>query len=185
MAPFQLKKTGPPKLLKKNPVSKSKKPAGTSSAADSEDEQSENAESTIAQSTQNARSSAICVECHKPRVIYSSRKLSQRQEVLLASSLSESDYTCGSYLFPPADEISITNSMSVKTQITCAAPIELAFYAAELGRKDLCALCAAENAHVSQELKKKFKTVLPICDQCLKTGKEPICQRPFGKKTKK
>lgn len=54
----------------------------------------------LAFSTQNARAIATCVECCK-RVIYSKSRLNKRQQVLLATSLSEYEYSCGSCLFPP------------------------------------------------------------------------------------
>ena len=41
--------------------------------------------------------------------------------------------------------------------------------------------CGTENAIVNLELKKKFKTVLPICDNCVSVGKKPLTQRPFGR----
>ena len=103
---------------------------------------------------------------------------------MLASSLSKTDSICGAIIFLPSDEVSITKAMQVKTQITCAAPIEHTYYAADLGSKDLCALCATENANVLQNLKKKFKIVLLICMDCLKDGKEPVCQDPLALKVK-
>ena len=49
-------------------------------------------------STQNARFLVTCVECRKPRVLYSLHKLSERQKVSLVVSMSEYDYTCGEHL---------------------------------------------------------------------------------------
>ncbi|KAL8607708.1 hypothetical protein ACOMHN_039382 [Nucella lapillus] len=135
----------------------------------------------VSQSAQNARATAVCIECRKPRVVFCNRKLSQRQEILLATTLSETDYSCGSHLFPPAAEL-LVNNLAIKTQITCANPIELSYYAADLGRKDLCAYCGTQDAYTDAELKQKFKTVLPMCDPCMQEGKLPITQRPFGKK---
>ena len=76
----------------------------TSSTSTSDDMASE-----VSHSTQHARATATCVECRKPRVVYSRLRLSQRQEVLLATSLSESDYTCGAFLFPPSSSSKIQN----------------------------------------------------------------------------
>ncbi|KAL8593751.1 hypothetical protein ACOMHN_032357 [Nucella lapillus] len=76
----------------------------------------------------------------------------------------------------------LVNNLAIKTQITCANPIELSYYAADLGRKDLCAYCGTQDAYTDAELKQKFKTVLPMCDPCMQEGKLPITQRPFGKK---
>ena len=46
--------------------------------------------------------------------------------------------------------------------------------------RDTCAFCGAEEAVVDGDLKKKFKTVLPLCLECRNDGKEPIVHRPFG-----
>ena len=52
--------------------------------------------STVPMSAQNARATAICVECTKPRVVYSQVKLNQRKEMSLAAALSEYEYSCSS-----------------------------------------------------------------------------------------
>ena len=49
------------------------------------------------------------------------------------------------------------------------------------GTRDICALCAAEEAETDQELKKKYKTVLLNCITCKEEGKTPVIQRPLGK----
>ena len=136
-------------------------PAGTSSVV-----APQFAPSTVT-STQNARFLVTCVECRKPRVHYSLHKLTERQKVSLVVSLSEYDYTCGAVM--------------VRASLTCAMPVEIPNYGSELGRRDICALCAAEEAETDQELKKKYKTVLPICITCKEVGKTPVIQRPFGK----
>ena len=134
----------------------------------------------IPQTIQNAQATATCIDCRKPRVIFSNKVLSQRQKVLLATVLSEFEYTCGSHIFPPHSE-PITKSIQVKTNITCATPIELSYYGDKhLGKKDLCAYCASEGGHIDSDMKKKFQRVLPICSTCANT-KKPICMRPFGK----
>jgi hypothetical protein len=66
----------------------------------------------------------------------------------------------------------------------CAHPIELSFFSGNIGRKDLCAHCGEEEAHINVDLKKKWKTVLPICTECELAGKVPIVERPYGRKQK-
>ena len=131
-------------------------------------------------SAQTDRATIVCVECQKPRVIYSNTKLSQRQEVLLAINMSEYEYTCGSHLFPPSCE-RLLQTLTLRPQLTCAQPVELPFYGAELGRKDLCCHCAAPNAFTDPLLKEQYKTVLPICDGCVADHKTAVVQRPFKK----
>ena len=58
---------------------------------------------------------------------------------------------------------------------------ESAFYGAHLGRKDPCGRCGQEGADPMTDLKKRFKTVLPLCKDCQNAGIEAVTQRPFGK----
>lgn len=130
-------------------------------------------------STQNARFLVNCVECRKPRVMYSLHKLTERQKVSLVTSMSEYDYTCGAPVLPPSN--TLHNKVMVRAFLTCSMPVEIPYYGSELGRTDTCAHCAAEEAETDQELKKKHKTVLPICIACREAGKTPVLQRPYGK----
>lgn len=50
---------------------------------------------------QHARATILCVECRKPRVLYSKHVLTERQKVSLVILLSEFDYTCGAPITPP------------------------------------------------------------------------------------
>ncbi|PJE77315.1 hypothetical protein CI610_03768 [invertebrate metagenome] len=71
----------------------------------------------------------------------------------------------------------------VRMTLTCANPIEVPFYSASLGRLDLCYYCGGCDGEVDQELKKQYKTVLPVCLECLE-HEQPPCYRPYGKKSK-
>ncbi|XP_053389758.1 uncharacterized protein LOC128552728 [Mercenaria mercenaria] len=126
---------------------------------------------------QNARSVTDCCECRKPRVIYSKHKLTERQMVQVSLQLSEFDYTCGSYITTPANKLH--GVIYMRTQLSCIDPVELAFYSSEVARKDLCCFCATPEAEISSDLKKQYKTVLPICPECVAAGNKPICQRPY------
>jgi len=118
-------------------------------------------------SSQNARAVAICVECRKPRVVYSKTKLNQRKEVALAMFLREYEFSCGAHLFPPSAALSEMKKIVVtRPFVQCATPVELCYYGAELGRKDLCAHCGDPGAETDAELKTLYKTVLPICQKC-------------------
>jgi hypothetical protein len=129
---------------------------------------------------QNARSTVQCTECNKPRVIYCKQRLSQRQQLTVTLAISEYDYTCGAPLLPPT--CSFAKSILCRLSIGCATPVEVPFYSSSVGRVDLCAYCAMEEAVVDTELKKKFKTVLPLCIRCRNDGKQAIVYRPYGKR---
>ena len=119
-----------------------------------------------------------CVDCIKPRIIYSKSKLTERQKVQLALTLSEYEYTCGSPVIPPAHTLS--GKVFTRLSLTCESIIELPYYSAAIARIDLCCYCAAESTNVDQELKKRFKTVLPVCAQCQQKNCIVPCLRPYG-----
>lgn len=128
---------------------------------------------------QNSRSLVSCVECSKPRVIYSRHRLTERQQTSVVIGLSEYDYTCGSMLLPP--ENPMFKNIMTRTDITCQSPVELQYYSSGLGLADLCAHCGFNSGQVSTDLLKRYKTVLPLCDECKDSGKSVIVQRPYGK----
>ena len=125
-----------------------------------------------------------CVECQKPRVIFSNKKLRTSQEMLLAVTVSEYEYSCGSTLFPPSCH-NLIKELTINQYLSCQQPVEVSYYVSDVGRKDLCCHCAGINAIVDPALKKQFKTVLPICDSCVADRKVAVTQRPFGKASKK
>jgi hypothetical protein len=64
----------------------------------------------------------------------------------------------------------------VRLQLCCASPIEFAYYASTIGRKDICCHCAKEDVRPDKEVEKNYRIVLQICDDCKSAGKE-ICKR--------
>ena len=128
----------------------------------------------------NAQAVTECVECRKPRFLYSKSKLTERQRVQLVLALSEHDYTCESP--PTSPSHGLHGKVYMRLNINCENPIEIPYYSTDIGRHDLCCYCAADSISVDQELKKQFKTVLPVCEACLlKDGIAVPCFRPFGK----
>ena len=57
--------------------------------------------------------------------------------------------------------------------------VEVAYYSSDVGRKDTCS--HLENTMINMDLKKNYKTVLPICQGCLNNNLTPFTQRLFGK----
>ena len=126
---------------------------------------------------QNAQAIVQCVECSKPRVIYAKSRLTDRQKMQLALSLSEFEYSCGAPATIPTH--SLHGKVFTRLNINCESIIELPYYSASIGRSDLCCFCASEGASIDQELKTKFKTVLPVCNPCHQINETP-CLRPYG-----
>ena len=127
-----------------------------------------------------ARVLVECVDCRKPRVVHSTTRLSERQKLGLAIVFSEYEYSCGSEVVPP--EHSLHDKVFVRTTLTCESRIESSYYSSDIGRKDTCCFCACPEAEVDGDLKKQYKTVLPVCVACRATGHEVPCMRPYGKK---
>jgi hypothetical protein len=133
---------------------------------------------------QNARSITECIECRKPRVVYSYRKLTERLQYSLAVGISEWEYSCGSPLLPPSNPL--YTSVMCRSSLTCETPVEIAYYRSGLGVPNICCYCCGESDDTNaRELCKKFKTVLPICNDCINSGKNVITQRPYGKEARK
>ncbi|XP_073720261.1 uncharacterized protein [Misgurnus anguillicaudatus] len=130
---------------------------------------------------QHALAVVSCMECSKPRVIYSMRLLSSRHQVILAEALSDDslDYNCGSHILEPKHVLAST--VQVRLALSCGDPIELAYYRAPFGRQDLCAHCGEPQGNTLPSLLEKFKTVLPCCQVCFGAGKKHIVARPYGK----
>lgn len=98
---------------------------------------------------QHAQAVVGCMECSKPRVIYSMHLLSSHHQATLAVALSDYGmvYTCGSYILEPKNQLSLT--VQVRLSLSCGDPIELAYYRAPFGRQKLCALWRASGLHLS------------------------------------
>jgi len=78
-------------------------------------------------------------------------------------AVSEMDFTCGSDILP-ANHALYEKVMSCET--SCADEIECIYYSADLGRKDLYSHCGLPASDVDENLRRQYKTVPPICNEC-------------------
>ena len=81
---------------------------------------------------QSARLVVECVECGKPRLIYSILKPSARQLNRLEGWIEDEAFTCGQDLFPelhPQHKV-----MVVREGLNCASPVEVAFYSSKVSK---------------------------------------------------
>ena len=125
--------------------------------------------SSIPMTAQNATAAIYCIESKKPQIIYAKNKLNQNQRVLLAKSISRFEYSCGAFLFPPDTKSKTAGTLCIRPSLQCAMQIEVPCYGLDVDRPDKCSHCGGNNAVVSQELKQRFKTVLPIASRALTT----------------
>ena len=100
----------------------------------------------------------------------------------LILALSEFEYTCGAPVLPPNS--SLAKTVMCKDNLGCATHVEIPYYGSSIGRLDICAHCGVPEALVNTDLKKRFKTVLPICDDCVSQGRESIVHRPYGRQNR-
>ena len=138
---------------------------------------------SIPVTAQNTRAVVYCVECKKPRVIYSKNKLNHNQRMLLGKSISSFEYSCRAFLFPPDTKSETAGTLCIRYSLQCEMQIEVPYYGSGVGRADICSHCGGNNAVVSQELKQRFKTVLPMCKPWVNSGKEHFTETVW-KRTK-
>ena len=69
-----------------------------------------------------------------------------------------------------------------KANLQCGVGVEMSYYStgANIGCKDICSHCGIEDGKLDLDMKKKYKTVLPICYECTDKGLIPVVARPFG-----
>ena len=71
----------------------------------------------------------------------------------------------------------MSNMLATRMNISCQSPIELLYYTAALGPVDVCAHCGRSGADPKPELKKVYKTALPLCEECENDGKKTYCSK--------
>lgn len=98
-----------------------------------------------------------------------------RQEQLIAIARSEYDFTCGGHIADPS--VAMLKKVFVREKLTCAYPVETPYYSSAFAKLDLCAHCANDGGVIIIELRKKYKTILPICNVCSAHGKVAIAMR--------
>ena len=145
-------------------------------------------------SSQNLRKTVQCSSCRRPRGIYCTRKLLNREVVELNRIISEYDYMCGSHVIP--DDSFLKGELFTRVAMTCHSPMEWQYYSYSNAIKDRCSHCATLGGVIDPEVKKEYKHVLPMCSACKSSGKEHMKRAPFkhkgqttvtagGKKSKK
>ena len=128
---------------------------------------------------QNLRDIVKCEECEKPRCVYATRVLTAREARELKNVIRKCDYVCGCLITP--DVSMLSRSVFTRLEMHCKTPIEWAYYGATkiTARKNLCCHCSKQGAQKDKELKKLFKTVLPICDGCRAESKKVYKRGPI------
>ena len=129
--------------------------------------------------SQNVRDIVKCSTCKKPRCIYASRALTNREMNELKKIIKNYNYVCGCIITPESSFL--RGTIFSRQELHCNKPIEPMFYGASKlnKRKDLCAYCAKTECSPDKELKAQFKTVHPICAECKGKGRKTITKGPL------
>ena len=128
---------------------------------------------------QNAQAVTECVKCWNPRILYSKSKLTETES---AAGPGPFWTRLHMWIAPTSSSHGLHGKVYMRLNINCENPIEIPYFSTDIGRHDLCCYCATDSISVDQELKKQFKTVLPVCEaSLLKDGIAVPCFRPFGK----
>ena len=127
---------------------------------------------------QHVRDLVKCVECTKPRCIYSKQQLTDREKREVRRIMRSYDFHCGCMVTPNISFLS--GVIFTRLELNCSSPIEWAYYGSSVrnAQKNLCSHCGKNSGSVDPELKKYYRTVLPICDGC-KVSKDPMKRMPY------
>ena len=110
-----------------------------------------------------------CVECQKPRCVYSASKLNFTDQ-LAFRKVKEGDiglqYTCGSCLFP--QDSKYYDTLVVRESLTCTSSMETGYYASKMSAfKPVCFHCGIGDDLADDDnlknLKRTYSVVRPIC----------------------
>ena len=104
--------------------------------------------------------------------------------MLLTKSISCFEYSCWAFLFPPDTRPKTADNLCIHPLVNCAMQIDIPYYGSDVGRAGKCRRCAGNNVFVSQKLKQRFKTVLPMGKLYLGNRKQRFTQSPYGKRQK-
>ena len=109
---------------------------------------------------QNVRDVVKCSTCKKPRCIYATRALSNREMIELRKIIKNYDYVCGCMIAPETSFLK--GSIFSRLELHCNSPIESMYYGAPKlnKRKDLCCHCGKTGVSQDTELKRQYKTVI-------------------------
>ena len=124
------------------------------------------------------RGTIKCIDCEKPRCIYSATSLSTSESAAIQVLRDEDMYVCGARLFPESH--SLYEKVIVRTTLSCEMLVETTYFGATTVKlKDVCNHCGGSSGaplvddDAFMELKKQYARVRSYCTMCKRMGKEP------------
>ena len=128
----------------------------------------------------------VCMECLKPRCVYSSKRLTHAQYAQLQCYKEEFLYSCGGSIIP--EESSLAMLCCTELISGCHENITPNYYASRLTNPPCCYVCGAfgDLCPVSDEMKRSYQSVHPVCNEYSATGKKERTRGPrfTGRKRK-
>lgn len=126
-----------------------------------------------------------CVDCQKPRCVYSEKSLTLYQEYRLRGIKDDIWYVCG-------DSLGEDLPFITKHAISCSSPIETPYYRnSNCQFPPVCSHCGTAEellddfSEYMEDMFAKYSVVRPICERCRAAGKEASTWgRKFFKKNR-
>ena len=133
--------------------------------------------SPSAQTAKTVKQTVTCIDCEKPRVIYSATKLSAHENGILTRILGLYQYSCGSELqeLKPEDSdkapriCALLEKVFVKANLSCASPMEIPYYSSGVF-PPVCYHCGAQNTDTEDGQ-------YPMCADCVASKRQPPLKR--------
>ena len=124
----------------------------------------------------------VCGECLKPRCVYSVRRLTQEQFQCLARLKQDILYVCGG----PSE---LSDVCCVEPNITCNSIISVHYFSCRKKFQTCCHVCGCfgDLVPITDEMRRQFQTIHPVCVECKQTGKTERTRGPrfVGQKRKR
>ena len=119
---------------------------------------------------QNVRDFVQCFRCQKMRCVFAAKQLTSVEQRELEELKQDTLFTCGSSLLPPFHPLQ--GKAFMRSQLTCTDSVERSYYTCKLARPKICHNCGTDEQDLSEEplLTKKFRQVLPSCNNCREAG---------------
>ena len=127
----------------------------------------------------------VCGECLKPRCLYSKRKLSRSELAELNHCKEDYVYTCGGTIFP--ENHNLFSLCCPEQNQSCEETVSTHYYSSRLQREMCCYNCGVfgDLKPISDEMKRSFQSVHPICTDCSTQGKKERTRGPKFAGTKR
>jgi hypothetical protein len=129
--------------------------------------------------SQTARGFVECISCGKPRVYYSAKRLSAKENNFLKIAIDGIDFRCGSALIsethPNHGVVALLDRVKINISLACWNHVEWPYYSKNVGSPFPLVCCWCAGALTAENLKARAQK-LEILQTCLPLCSEKACQ---------